>query len=259
MNMGVASSSSIEKELKEKISAYVSLSRGINRPKELNTQLLMNVREITSLLEELFRNSITDDYYFFDCPLAVYKNSFQLRYEKFIELDLDAERADFIQSEIRKLYNPEEHRVIETERYHIFSEGLTAFKTSIHKKLSYLKEELSKEGFYMSNGPAENISPYEDIPLDGEIRFDVLEDVRNGKLQITANQIVILLDKVGFFNDKKISLKSQAKQSEVISKVTGLNVKNIATYISRLEQKPSAIGANYQKDLEYIDSMLDDI
>jgi hypothetical protein len=76
-------------------------------------------------------------------------------------------------------------------------------------------------------------SPHEDIPLDGEIRFVL--DVRNGKLQITANQIVILLDKVGF-NDKKISLKSQAKQSEVISKVTGLNVKNIATYISRLEQ-----------------------
>jgi hypothetical protein len=70
---------------------------------------------------------------------------------------------------------------------------------------------------------------YEDIPLDGEIRFDIL-DV-SGKLQITANQIVILLDKVGFFI-KKISLKSQAKQSEVISKVTGLNVKNIATYIS---------------------------
>jgi hypothetical protein len=41
---------------------------------------------------------------------------------KFIELDLDAERADFIQSEIRK-HNPEEHRVIVTERYHIFSEG----------------------------------------------------------------------------------------------------------------------------------------
>jgi hypothetical protein len=41
MNMGVASSSSIEKELKEKISAYVSLSRGIIRSKELNnTQLL---------------------------------------------------------------------------------------------------------------------------------------------------------------------------------------------------------------------------
>jgi hypothetical protein len=62
--MNIASSSSIEKELKEKISAYVSLSRGIIRPKELNTQLLMNKWEITSLLEELFRNSITDDYYF---------------------------------------------------------------------------------------------------------------------------------------------------------------------------------------------------
>ncbi|UFH46905.1 hypothetical protein LNP27_02405 [Flavobacterium galactosidilyticum] len=256
--MGVTSSS-IAEELKGKISANKSLSIRIERSKELNSQLLLDKKEIASLLESLFRNSIKDDYYFFDCPLAVYKNSFKVRFEKFVELNLDAERADFIQSEIRKLYDPEENRVIITECYHIYSEGLASFKISLDKKLSYLKEELNKEGFYMSNGPIENISPYEDIPLDDEIRFDVVEDVRDGKLQITANQIVILLDKVGFFNDKKIRLKSQAKQSEVISKITGLNVKNIATYISRLEQKPSSIGANYQKDLDYIDSMLDDI
>jgi hypothetical protein len=37
MNMGVASSSSIEKELKEKISAYVSLSKSIDQRVEYST------------------------------------------------------------------------------------------------------------------------------------------------------------------------------------------------------------------------------
>lgn len=256
--MGVTSSS-IAEELKGKISAIKSLSSSNNRTKELNSKLLLDHKEIASLLERLQHNSIKDNYYFFDCPWSVYKNNFQSRYEKFIERDLDAERADFIKSEIRNLYNPKENRVIGSESYHVFSEELPAFKTSIDKKLLYLKEELGKEGFYMSNGPIENVSPYEETPLDDEIRFDVVEEVRDGKLQITANQIVILLDKVGFLTDKKISLKSQAKQAEVISKITGLNKKNITTYISKLENEPRDNGANYEKDLKFIDSLLDDI
>jgi hypothetical protein len=58
--------------------------------------------KITSLLEELFQNSINDAYYFL-IVLWVYKHSFKARFGAiYIELDLDAERADFIQSEIRK-------------------------------------------------------------------------------------------------------------------------------------------------------------
>lgn len=255
----VETSSSIAKELKEKILAYTSLISGHNKSKESNSQHLLDRKEIIALLERLFRNSIEDNFYFFDCPLDVYKNTFDGRFEKFKEINLDADRADFIQAEIRKLYNPEEDRVAMTECYHSFSEGLASFKTSLDKKKAFLKEELSNEGYYMSNGPIENASLYEDTPLDDEIRFDVLKDVRDVKLQMTANQIVILLEAVGFFSNKKIYLKSQAKQSELISKVTGLNVKNIATYISKLGEKKSGLGANYQKDLDYIDSLLEDV
>lgn len=77
--------------------------------------------------------------------------------------------------------------------------------------------------------------------------------------QLTANQIVILLDKLGFFADEKIEDASKVKQAELISLITGLNEKNIKINIKKLDNKPSEVTANYQKDIDKINHILDDL
>jgi hypothetical protein len=77
--------------------------------------------------------------------------------------------------------------------------------------------------------------------------------------QLTANQIVILLDKLGFFTNPKIEDVSKVKQAELVSLISGLNEKNIKTNIEKLDNKPSDVTVNYQKDIDKISKLLDDL
>mgnify|MGYP003675137502 CR=1 FL=1 len=77
--------------------------------------------------------------------------------------------------------------------------------------------------------------------------------------QLTVNQIVLLLQEIGFFNHPKIENASKVKQSELISSLTGLNDKNIKTAIQKLDKKPSELGENYQKDIDKIGYVLDNL
>lgn len=75
--------------------------------------------------------------------------------------------------------------------------------------------------------------------------------------QLTANQIVILLDRLGLLAHPDIEDLSRSKQAELISLITGLNKKNLEKYIDKLEaSKPTK---NYQKDINKIDKILDDL
>ena len=77
--------------------------------------------------------------------------------------------------------------------------------------------------------------------------------------QLTANQSIILLDKLGFFAQSEIENLPQTKQANIISQITGLNEKNINKRISKLEQNQKEISKNYQKDIDKINKILDDL
>jgi hypothetical protein len=75
--------------------------------------------------------------------------------------------------------------------------------------------------------------------------------------QLTVNQAIILLDKLGVFSDKIFEGKPNTKKAQIISQLLGKNEKNIKTAIEKLELKQSGLGAGYQKDLDKIQLILD--
>jgi hypothetical protein len=77
--------------------------------------------------------------------------------------------------------------------------------------------------------------------------------------QLSANQIVLLLQEIGFFNHPKVEDAPKVKQANLISLITGLNEKNIKTNIQKLDKKSSELTTNYQKDIDKINKILDDL
>jgi hypothetical protein len=77
--------------------------------------------------------------------------------------------------------------------------------------------------------------------------------------QLTSNQIVILLDKLGFFTHPNIEDASRVKQAGLISLMTGIHQKTIKTNIEKLDNKPTDVTDNYQKDIDKINKILDDL
>lgn len=233
----------------EKYNAAVTKNIGVGRDDSLEVR---GKKELSEMLEALYRNSLKDNFYFFDCPLDVYIETFDARFTEFKKINIDADKIDFMKSEFKKLYQANSNRIMKTVNYHAFSTGIESFNITINKKRDYLKKELKKKRVYVLNEPLENVSPYEDVPLDDEVRFGE-KDVTG---VLTSNQVVILLNNTGFFVDPDIESKTQKEQAELISMITGYNVKNIKTNIVRLDLIPSEISKNYQKDLDFIDSIL---
>lgn len=77
--------------------------------------------------------------------------------------------------------------------------------------------------------------------------------------QLTVNQAVILLDKLGVFNTNMFENVSNVKRALIISQLIGKNDKNIKTAIEKLELKPSAITPNYQMDIDKIERILNNL
>jgi hypothetical protein len=82
------------------------------------------------------------------------------------------------------------------------------------------------------------------------------ESVKSSK-QLTTNQIVLILQEIGFFTHPNIEDASKVKQAELISSMTGIHQKTITTNIQKLEKSLSVNGANYQKDIDKISKILD--
>jgi hypothetical protein len=82
------------------------------------------------------------------------------------------------------------------------------------------------------------------------------ESVKSSK-QLTTNQIVLILQEIGFFTHPNIEDASKVKQAELISSMTGIHQKTIKTNIQKLEKSLSVNGANYQKDIDKISKILD--
>lgn len=77
--------------------------------------------------------------------------------------------------------------------------------------------------------------------------------------QLTINQAIILLDKLGVFSDELIERLPNTKKAKLISQLLGKNEKNVKTAIEKLELRKSELGAGYQKDIDKIQSILDNL
>lgn len=250
-------SKEIKEDLINKISAFNSYNKKIkthyNKKDKIPSGIDLN--SLSNLLIKLYKNSLEDNYYFFDCPLAVYKNTLNSRFSSYKAEIIDAEKKDFLIDELKKLYKPQQNRNFSGVDYDFLCDKVKQFETSTLKKKEYLKQELKKFKVLVDNEPIFSDSPYAEIPLDNEITF---KD-KNGFEILTTNQLVILLDKIGFFTHSKIESKSLVFKARLINKISGANVDNIKDYVNKLDKSESANGDNYTKDLNYIDSLLDDV
>lgn len=77
--------------------------------------------------------------------------------------------------------------------------------------------------------------------------------------QLTVNQAIILLDKLGVFSADTFENKPNTKKAKLISQLLGKNEKNVKTAIEKLELKKSELGAGYQRDIDKIERILNNL
>ncbi|WP_026726466.1 hypothetical protein [Flavobacterium sasangense] len=74
--------------------------------------------------------------------------------------------------------------------------------------------------------------------------------------QLSVNQAIILLDRLGLFSSTMLENLPNTKKAKLISQLIGKNDKNIKTAIEKLELKPSEIKPNHQRDIDKIERLL---
>jgi hypothetical protein len=77
--------------------------------------------------------------------------------------------------------------------------------------------------------------------------------------QLSVNQAIILLDRLGLFSTSMLENLPNTKKAKLISQLIGKNDKNIKTAIEKLELKPSEIKPNHQRDIDKIERLLDNL
>jgi len=77
------------------------------------------------------------------------------------------------------------------------------------------------------------------------------------KKQLTINQSIILLDKLGLFANSLLEDMQNTNKALLLSQLLGKNEKNIKTAIESLNKKPSELSKYYQTDIQMIENILD--
>jgi len=224
------------------------------------------------LIGRLYKTSLNLNYYYFDCPSQVYINHIEEREKIYFDENIEADEKDFLLKEVQYFNNPEVNRVLDFGNFDCYSyekyiDYEERFKITIRRKLEYLSQRLEKYNLKIDIQEATNI-----IDDNGnmigygteaivrnviDLETDPIES--NSKNQLTANQIILLLQEIGFFTHPNIEDASKVKQAELISLITGLHQKNIKTNIQKLDKSVSENGANYQRDIDKINKILDDL
>tara|TARA_R110002033_G_scaffold42885_1_gene84122 strand:+ start:8526 stop:9380 length:855 start_codon:yes stop_codon:yes gene_type:complete len=224
------------------------------------------------LIGRLYKTSLNLNYYYFDCPSQVYINHIEEREKIYFDENIEADEKDFLLKEVQYFNNPEVNRVLDFGNFDCYSyekyiDYEERFKITIRRKLEYLSQRLEKYNLKIDIQEATNIIDDNGNMIDYgteaivrnviDLETDPIES--NSKNQLTANQIILLLQETGFFTHPNIEDASKVKQAELISLITGLHQKNIKTNIQKLDKSVSENGANYQKDIDKINKILDDL
>lgn len=79
------------------------------------------------------------------------------------------------------------------------------------------------------------------------------------KDQLSNNQIVVLLDRLGFFTSVDVESLSNSKQAEILNLLTGLNKQNLRQNIGNLNKKSSMLKPQQVADIEKVQQILESL
>lgn len=227
---------------------------------------------------QLYDASIIDNFYFLDCPFQVYKNTYAKRFSELKNKFPDTDEIYFLKSELKNLVEPNRETLKENiSNFRDYCKN-DFYNSSFYSKISFIRGKLTQFGWSVTIKPEIFGIPETPIYFSkynpkyiSKINYSFNSNLMSKQFaepaeietktpkQLTANQIVLLLQEIGFFTHPKIEDASKVKQAELIGLLAGLNQKNIKTNIQKLDKKPLENGLNYQKDIEKINKVLDDL
>ena len=229
--------------------------------------------KIKELISDLYNQSREDNYFYFDCPSEVYINHFEARKELYLVEVPEANEFEFLLSEVKYFSEPYDNRVIIGKSGYNYNEYIDysdRYRITLKRKIEFLSKKLEHFGYILITNEetsliAESTGNYkgwgtEIILGKTENKSEDIPEVEyKSEKQLTTNQIVLLLQETGFFSHPKIEKAQKTKQSELISKICGLNVKNLKKKIESLDKNPKELGKNHQKDIDKIDDILNNL
>ena len=231
-----------------------------SKGEDFYAQKILIENDLESKIEELYIYSMDNNFFYFDCPFKVYENQFENRKQIYFKKNIDANQQDFLLSEIDYFSHPKENRIIGEDGF--YSSYITyseKYRLSYKRKIEFLSEKLEDFGYRIEYDEFPHFSENTAFGKISIIEEKVSIDDKSPLNKLTGNQIVLLLQEIGFFTHPKIEDATKGKQAKLIGLLVGLNQKNIKTNIQKLDKKPSENGLNYQKDIEKINKVLDDL
>jgi ribosomal protein S8 len=233
-------------------------------------------RNIGHLIMQLYDTSLEDNFYYLDCPIEVYETTYNLRFNEVCQNFRGTTEVFFLKTELDDLVRQNyEFSKTDLHEFRNYCQN-TFYNTSFNAKIEFIRSKLLSFGHIPKISPEihkiPNYSSYNNgnhIYINYDYDQSLIKKVNNSSTnvgeavskpnQLTTNQIVLILQETGFFTHPKIEDTSKVKQAELISLMTGLNQKNIKTNIEKLDKSASKNGANYHKDIDKINKILDDL
>lgn len=120
---------------------------------ELEEHRKETIKEVSENIVKLQKISYFSNYYFFDCPIEVYKKNYSIRKFKYLSQNIDSDEADFLMAELQESIDLNEQRVLSNSEYsdisyHRFLDYKIFSSNSYFKKQDYLIDRLEKLGWY---------------------------------------------------------------------------------------------------------------
>ncbi len=221
------------------------------------SDLLIRLSNLPNKEDKL--NYLTHNVQLLEMPLKQLKKDF---YIEDVESRYYVKQSDFISNKIDKVVSD----------LNVKNENLTDKEVeAVFSQIDYSIGDMMQNEHYRNRFETLIKLPYSLFTITGSFinilyaKIDKIspetqneERVKSSK-QLTANQIVLLLQEIGYFIHPKIEEASKVKQAELIGLIAGLNEKNIKKNIQKLDKSTSSNGANYQKDIDKINKILDDL
>lgn len=158
----------------------------LKEEEEYEKELILRQKKIQELLKELYYKSAEEDFYWFDCPSVVYKNTLESRYKKYTVKFLDGNLEDFLNDELDSLINYYNNRNLDFnsdklsyDKYIIDSDKL--FYQSKNKKIDFIKKQLENKNDMLANFKG----------LDIKEKTKVVPKFKDLKVQIKGGENVV--------------------------------------------------------------------
>lgn len=120
-------------------------------------QLEGRLQLINASLNNLFKSSEKDGFYFFDCSLGLYEKLYSIRLIRFLKYHKDSNELDFLEYELDVFNNPNKNRVL-TYDYSNFNYSKyliknVDFKIALNRKIEFIerRKNMLDKSNYNSN------------------------------------------------------------------------------------------------------------